>query len=103
MALLPGDARVLLSRDAKAPLRGGGLSRDHGRGYCVRRPAGRAAPDLAGGYAPGVTRGVLCGRGDEGQFEVDGDLVADQNSAGFQNSVPGQAEVLAADGGFSGD
>src|SRR5207342_378318 len=45
---------------------------------------------------------LRCGS-DEGQFQVDGNLVADQHAAGFEDGVPGQAEVLAADRGFGAE
>src|SRR5690606_28634145 len=44
---------------------------------------------------------LLCGWQYERSVDFDLDLVADQNAAGFQCSVPGDAEFLAGDGGRS--
>src|SRR6202012_5077902 len=35
---------------------------------------------------------------DQGELELEGDLVADQDAAGLQGRVPGDAVVLAVDG-----
>src|SRR4029453_2780831 len=46
---------------------------------------------------------LCCCRCYEREFQVDDNLVADKDAAGLKHRVPGQAEVLAADGGFAGD
>lgn len=45
-----------------------------------------------------------CGDGglDGGEFDFDGDLLADEDAAGFEGHVPVEAEILAVDGGFDG-
>src|SRR5437660_914786 len=63
-----------------------GEGRDEDRAGCRR-------PQRVSG-SPAGRSGVL----DRGDLELEDDLVADQDAAGLQRGVPGDAVVLAADG-----
>src|SRR4051794_21743242 len=81
------------------PGEGGGEGRGRGR---PPQPAGGGRPGGQGALPPAATgrrqpagwSGVL----DRGDLELEDDLVADQDAAGLERGVPGDAVVLAADG-----
>src|SRR5215207_291609 len=69
----------------------GRFSKGSGSGGADRGLAGRPRPARLGS---GRSGGLDCG-----DLELEGDLVADQDAAGLERGVPGDAVVLAVDDG----
>src|SRR5699024_9251931 len=84
----------------------GGLDRRRGREDVIgvlsarSRILGRGrflGASLSLGSFRGIGRGRLGGLLDEGELELQGDLVADEHTTGIELRIPGHAPVLAVD------